>query len=242
MSDAHEHPVEGGDVESPPSAVVEHFFGARSGLARAFAEHLATSAVTRGLIGPRELPRLWSRHILNCAAVSPLVPAQARLADVGSGAGLPGVVIALARPDVVVTLVEPLLRRVTWLEEVSADVGLTNVRVVRARAEELPKGAWDVATARAVAPLDKLTRWCMPLVRPGGLMLAIKGRSAADELVAAQDGLRRAGASTWRVVELAGDVLDEPTIVVEAHKGESLTVAGTRRPAARSSSRGSRRR
>ena len=239
MSDAYEHPDEGGDVESPPSSVVQHFFGSRAGLAHAFAGHLATSAVTRGLIGPRELPRLWTRHILNCGAVSSLVPAQARVADVGSGAGLPGVVIAVARPDVDVTLVEPLLRRVTWLEEVAADLGLTNVHVVRARAEELPKGAWDVATARAVAPLDKLTRWCMPLVRAGGLMLAIKGRTAADELAAAENTLRRSGASAWRVLELGGDVLDDPTVVVEVRKAETATGVTGRR-ATRSSSRSSR--
>jgi 16S rRNA (guanine527-N7)-methyltransferase len=242
VSDVHEHPDEGGDVESPPSPVVEHFFGDRADLARAFAGHLATSAVTRGLIGPRELPRLWTRHVLNCAAVSPIVPARARLADVGSGAGLPGLVVAIARPDVEVTLVEPLLRRVTWLEEVSQDIGLTNVRAVRARAEELPKEAWDVATARAVAPLDKLARWCLPLARPGGLMLAIKGRTAWDELASAEATLRQAGADDWRVVELGGGVLDEPTVVVEAHKGKATTATRSRRTPVRSSSRGPRRR
>ncbi len=230
MSDAQEHPDGDGDLESPSPSVVEHFFGARADLARAFAGHLATSAVTRGLMGPRELPRLWGRHILNCAAVSPLVPPRARVADVGTGAGLPGVVIAIARPDVEVTLVEPLLRRVTWLEEVSQDVGLTNVRVVRARAEELPRATWDVATARAVAPLDKLTRWCMPLVRAGGVMLALKGRSAAEELAAAEDVLRRNGAASWRVVEVGGDVLDEPTVVVEARKAKAQAEAGRRAP------------
>src|SRR5205085_5221194 len=138
--------------------------GDRVDLARAFAAHLADTGVSRGLLGPREVPRLWSRHVLNCAAVAPLVPAGAQLVDVGSGAGLPGVVLALARPDLHVTLVEPLLRRVTWLEEVTKDLDLGNVTVVRARAEDLPKEWADVATARAVAPLVKLSAWCLPLV------------------------------------------------------------------------------
>ncbi len=213
-----ERPDEGGDLESPPSLVVEAFFGPHADTARAFAAELGTSAVTRGLIGPRELPRLWSRHILNCAAVAPGLPQGAAVVDVGSGAGLPGLVIAIARPDVTVTLVEPLLRRVSWLEEVTAGLDLVNVRVTRARAEEMPAGQADVATARAVAPLEKLAGWCMPLVRPGGAMLAIKGRSAAEELAIAEDALRRLGAGSWQVVELGGDLLDEPTIVVDVRK------------------------
>ena len=199
--------------------MLEAFFGDRAPLAVAFAQHLATTAVSRGLLGPREVPRLWDRHIFNCAAISPLVPPGARVADVGSGAGLPGIVVAIARPDVSVALVDPLLRRVAWLEEGAADLGLAGVSVVRARAEELDADQADVATARAVAPLAKLTAWCLPLVRPGGLMLAIKGRSAGDELRETAPSLPSLGGTSWRVVEVGGDLLEEPTTVVEIRKG-----------------------
>jgi 16S rRNA (guanine527-N7)-methyltransferase len=204
----------------PPAAAVDAWLGPRAPLAEAFAEHLRGSAVERGLLGPREVPRLWTRHILNCAAVAPMLPPAAEVVDVGSGAGLPGLVLAIARDDVQVTLVEPLLRRVLWLEEVTSDLGLTNASVVRARAEELETGMADVATARAVAPLAKLSAWCLPLLRPGGVMLAIKGRSAADELRETADLLPRLGGTDWRVVEVGGDLLDEPTTVVEVHKGD----------------------
>lgn len=216
-----EQTPEGGDVESPPSLVVRALFGDRAPLAEAFAGHLATTAVARGLIGPRELPRLWSRHILNCAALAPLMPPDGTVVDVGSGAGLPGIAIAIARPDVRVTLVEPLLRRVTWLDEVVSALGLGNVDVLRARAEELSGMRAEVATARAVAPLERLAGWCLPLVRPGGVMLAIKGRTAEDELRRAEDSLRGSGARSWRVVELGQGLLEEPTIVVEVEKGEA---------------------
>ena len=202
----------------PPQAALDALLGARAPLAEAFAEHLRGSAVERGLLGPREVPRLWSRHILNCAAIAPLLPSGADVVDVGSGAGLPGLVLAIARDDLHVTLVEPLLRRVTWLEEVGADRGLTNNSVVRARAEELETGWADVATARAVAPLAKLSAWCLPLVRPGGVMLAIKGRSAPEELRETAHLLPKLGGVDWRIVEVGGDLLDEPTTVVQVHK------------------------
>jgi 16S rRNA (guanine527-N7)-methyltransferase len=200
--------------EEPVGAVVA-LFGDRADLARRFFVHLATSAVTRGLIGPREVPRLWSRHLLNCAAVSELVPAGASVVDVGSGAGLPGIAIAIARPDVSVTLVEPLQRRVSWLEEVVADLGLGNLTVLRARAEEIrgSVGA-DVATARAVASLPVLAGWCLPLVRPGGLLLAVKGRTAAEELTASVDELTRLGATGWEIRSCGEATLAEPTTVV----------------------------
>src|ERR1700750_874243 len=196
---------------APSAEVVAEFCGARTRVASAFAEHLATTAVERGLLGPREVPRLWSRHILNCAAVAPLVPRDARLVDVGCGARLPGLVLAIARPDLQVTLVEPLLRRVAWLEDVTKDLDLTNATVVRARAEELPTGWADAATARAVAPLAKLTQWCLPLVKPGAVMLAIKGRSAPEELQDASPVLPALGAASWRVLEVGRGVLEEPT-------------------------------
>jgi 16S rRNA (guanine527-N7)-methyltransferase len=208
-----------GPPPPPDTAVLGHFFGERAPVALAFARHLGTSALVHGLLGPRELPRLWTRHIFNCAAIGPLVPPSARVADVGSGAGLPGLVLAIARPDLEVTLVEPLLRRVAWLDEVTKDLDLTNVAVVRARAEELPTAWADVATARAVAPLAKLTAWCLPLVKPGGLMLAIKGRSAAEELRESSSLLPRLGAASWEVREVGGDLLEKPTTVVEVRRG-----------------------
>jgi 16S rRNA (guanine527-N7)-methyltransferase len=223
-----------GTVVAPPPAAMDAWFGPRSELAEAFAVHLGTSAVERGLLGPREVPRLWTRHILNCAAVAPLLSPSAEVVDVGSGAGLPGLVLAIAREDVTFTLVEPLLRRVVWLEEVAGDLGLTNVSVVRARAEELGRGWADVATARAVAPLAKLSAWCLPLVRSGGVMLAIKGRSAGEELRETAGVLPALGAVAWEVREVGGELLEEPTTVVEVRKGEAGKIgrrrrAGTRR-------------
>lgn len=179
-------------------------FGGRLDLARRYVGHLATSGVERGLIGPREGPRLWQRHVLNCALLAPLVPAGAVVVDVGSGAGLPGIVVALARPDLRVVLVEPLLRRTTWLEEVVADLGI-DVEVVRARAQECGRDA-DAVLSRAVAPLDRLLGWCLPLVRPGGQVLALKGSSAADELAAAAPLLRRRRLGTGEVLHVgSGD-------------------------------------
>ncbi len=152
---------------------------------------LATRGVEWGLIGPREVPRLWERHILNSVAVAPLVGAGARVVDVGSGAGLPGIPLAILRPDVSVTLLEPLLRRFTFLEEVVAELGLgAQVSVVRGRAEE-HEATYDVVTCRAVAPLDRLLGWTAGLFVPRGELLALKGSSAADEVQAATVKLRR---------------------------------------------------
>jgi 16S rRNA (guanine527-N7)-methyltransferase len=165
------------------------------------------------LIGPRELPRLWERHLLNSAAIASLVPAGARVVDVGSGAGLPGIPLALARPDLTVTLLEPLARRVAFLTECVDRLGLERVTVVRGRAEEGPVrrelGGADVVTARAVAPLDRLAGWCLPLLRPGGLLLAMKGSTAAEELAAAGSLPGAAGA----LVTQAGDPPATVTVV-----------------------------
>lgn len=168
--------------ETPSPSVLAALFPETKSIQR-YVDLLASVGVDRGLIGPREAPRLWSRHVLNCAAVAEVLATQSTVCDIGSGAGLPGVVLALARPDLDVCLVEPLLRRTTFLREVVAELGLTRVEVVRARAEELHGvRQFDAVTSRAVAPLDRLLRWCWPLVAPGGEMLALKGASAADEV------------------------------------------------------------
>ena len=196
-----------------PGAV--EYFGADLGRINRYVDLLATWGIERGLIGPREAPRLWDRHILNCVVVTPRLPPNATVADVGSGAGLPGLVWAIARPDLSVTLIEPLLRRTTFLTEVIDDLSLANARVVRARAGEV-SGTFDVVTARAVADLGKLGRWCLPLVRPGGLFLALKGESAPDEVAMWTEALRRDGA-TDIVVTSYGD-LEKPTTVVEVSR------------------------
>lgn len=171
-----------------------------------YAALLATLGVERGLIGPREVPRLWDRHLLNCAALAPAVPEGVSVADVGSGAGLPGVVLALARPDLAVTLVEPLLRRTVFLEEVVAELGLTTVTVVRGRAEALHGvERFDVVTSRAVAPLGRLLGWCMPLVAPSGEMLALKGSSVEDEIETVRPTLRALGYAEPEVLVVGSD-------------------------------------
>ncbi|WP_235493076.1 MULTISPECIES: 16S rRNA (guanine(527)-N(7))-methyltransferase RsmG [unclassified Aeromicrobium] len=180
-----------------------------------YAGILASDGVERGMIGPREVPRLWDRHLVNSGVVLPRLPQGATVADVGSGAGLPGLVWAIGRPDLQVTLVEPLLRRTTFLDEVVAELDLTNVRVVRSRAEDVDE-TFDVVTARAVAALEKLAKWCMPLVKPGGVLLALKGQSAPDELESAKRTLGRLGA-TDTLIRTYGEV-EVPTTVVEVTK------------------------
>lgn len=153
-------------------------FGERVELAERFAELLQEHGIRRGLIGPRELDRLWERHLLNSAVIAELLPPQSRVVDVGSGAGLPGIPLAIARPDLTLTLLEPMARRVTWLQEVITELALT-VEVVRGRAEEGPVrerlADQDVVTARAVAPMERLAKWSLPLLRQDGLLLAMKG-------------------------------------------------------------------
>jgi len=214
--------------DAPPA--LESIFGDHAPLARRFAEHLATSGVERGLLGPREVPRVYDRHVLNCAVIESLIPAGASCADVGSGAGLPGIAVAIARPDLTVTLVEPLQRRVTWLESVVDDLQLERVRIMRARAEEVVgQVAVDVVTARAVAALPLLARWCLPLLVPGGKFLAVKGRSAEAELASAERELRSLGARSW-AVELCGvELLDPPTTVVTVVRGSATARTGRSR-------------
>ncbi len=173
------------------------------GLAR-YADLLADAGVVRGLIGPREVPRLWERHLLNCAALAGVVGPDRSVADVGSGAGLPGVVLSLVRPDLTVTLIEPLLRRTTFLEEVVEALGLgSRVDVVRGRAEELHgRRSFDVVTSRAVAPVERLLAWCAPLAGAGGEVVAMKGESVADDVREAAPALARLGCADIHIDEV----------------------------------------
>lgn len=212
--------------ESPPVPEVARgvFASARLPLAEAYVAWLAGAGTVRGLLGPREIPRLWERHVLNSAVLGEVVPEGARVCDVGSGAGLPGLALAIARPDLHVTLLEPLLRRTVFLEEVVADLGLQDqVAVLRGRAEQAgERGAtYDVVTARAVAPLERLLGWCLPLASRRGELLAMKGSSAEREVADAQKSLRRLGCRPAEVLTLGVGVLAEPTFAVRVVRGAS---------------------
>lgn len=214
----------GGGAPAPPPAAVEYFADRLRDVER-YAELLAGPGIERGLLGPREVPRLWERHLLNCAVVQDVIPADSVVVDVGSGAGLPGVVLAIVRSDLTVTLVEPLLRRSTYLQEVVAELDLSNVRVVRSRAEELHGHVEaDVVTARAVASLERLARWALPLLRPGGILLALKGTSVHEELVGAAGILRTLSATKWAVSEYGAGVVEPPTLVAVVEAGDRRQV------------------
>ncbi|MGO1901845.1 MAG: 16S rRNA (guanine(527)-N(7))-methyltransferase RsmG [Brachybacterium sp.] len=211
----------------------ERLFSDRLELAERFVALLAEQGPERGLIGPREVDRLWERHLLNCAlmvdAIDAAAPDATTLADVGSGAGLPGVVIAIARPDLKVTLIETMQRRTTWLEEVDAELGL-GIEVVRARAEELHgERDFEVVTARAVAALDKLARWTLPLVAEGGLLLAMKGSSAADEVEKAQKALAKLGGVDPTISLYGVGEVEVPTTVVQVRRRAKATRKGDAR-------------
>ena len=210
------------EVPRETDTAAEALFGDRLGLARTYAHALATTGAERGLIGPREVPRIWDRHLLNCVALAELIPPGVELADVGSGAGLPGLPIAIARPDVTVYLVEPLLRRVVWLRQVVLQLGLSNVEIIRSRANAVAETdqTFDVVTARAVAPLTGLLDLCLPLVRSGGELLAMKGDSAAEELIEAEETLKQLGAVAWSVAVCGQAVLATPTTVVRVVAGD----------------------
>ncbi|WP_127354731.1 16S rRNA (guanine(527)-N(7))-methyltransferase RsmG [Actinacidiphila soli] len=211
-------------VELPPAPeAAREVFGERYADAVRYAELLADAGVRRGLIGPREVPRLWERHLLNCAVLSEVIPQGVSVCDVGSGAGLPGIPLALTRPDLSITLLEPLLRRTTFLEEVVRLLGLTKVTVVRGRAEEMvgKLPAVDVVTARAVAPLDRLAGWGLPLLRPHGEMSVLKGDTAEEELKAARAALSRLGAVETSVVQVGEGIVDPLATVVRVLAGES---------------------
>ena len=198
----------------------EKIFGDRLDLAKRYVEHLATSGIERGLLGPREVPRLWSRHVLNCAVIESVMEKDAEVADVGSGAGLPGLCLAIARPDLNLTLIEPLERRCIWLSEVIDDLGLTNVTVMRGRAEQMV----DVVnaryvTARAVSALTNLAGLTIPLLHGEGELIAIKGRSAAEEIDKASKAIRRLGGKETEVMVIGEGLLAEPTTVVRIKVG-----------------------
>ena len=211
-------------AELPPAPEqAPEVFGDRFADAVRYAELLAEAGVQRGLIGPREVPRLWERHLLNCAVLSEVVPAGVSVCDVGSGAGLPGIPLALVREDLKITLLEPLLRRTNFLTEVVELLGLDHVTVVRGRAEEvmgkLPPV--HVVTARAVAPLDRLAAWGIPLLRPYGEMLALKGDTAEEELKSAATALTKLGAVETSILHVGEGVVDPLSTVVRVEVGES---------------------
>ncbi|GLY67535.1 16S rRNA (guanine(527)-N(7))-methyltransferase RsmG [Amycolatopsis taiwanensis] len=207
------------DVEGslPVPDVAGRVFG--DGLKKAvrFAGLLERYGVERGLIGPREVERIWDRHLLNSAVIGELIPPRARVIDVGSGGGFPGIPLALARPDLDLVLVEPMARRTEWLTEVAEFLGL-GVAVVRGRAEErairAEVGRADVVTSRAVAPLARLADWCLPLVAKGGMMLAVKGASARDEVARDAKAIARSGGSAPSISQCGVGVLETPTTVV----------------------------
>lgn len=201
------------EVEPGAAATV---FGDRLELARQFTHDLADRGEQLGLIGPLELPRLWSRHIINCGLLAPLLR-PGRVGDIGSGAGLPGLVLAIARPDATLVLIEPMERRVDWLREEAARLALTNVEVVRARAEEAKLSPWlDQATARAVSALSKLIPATVPLLRSGGELLFLKGASVAKEVEAATKVIRKARLSDVEVLTLGEGLVSEVTRVFRA--------------------------
>ncbi|WP_156334580.1 16S rRNA (guanine(527)-N(7))-methyltransferase RsmG [Corynebacterium lowii] len=209
--------VKPSDFPAPPPAA-ERIFGENLDKAAAYHASLATVGSERGFIGPREVPRLWERHVLNCGVIGEAIPEGASVIDVGSGAGLPGIPLALARPDLQITLVEPLLKRSVYLGEVVEQLQLSHVRVVRGRAEEkalrAQVGRADVVTSRAVAPLGKLCTWSMPLVGKTGAMIAMKGASVREELERDAEKIRAAGGGAGEVIQVGADYLEEPSTVV----------------------------
>ena len=199
----------------------EGIFGSQIGLARQYAQKLAKDSDELGLLGPRELDKIWSRHILNSAVVAELVKPGELVADVGSGAGLPGIPMAIAAPDTDFVLIEPMDRRASWLQEVVDELDLQNVEVVRARAEEVEGGQFDVVTARAVAALEKLLRLCVPLLRPGGRVIALKGSKAPEEILEAKKLQKKLKIESFEIVVCGEKFLAEPTSVVETRLDSS---------------------
>ncbi|GLK16347.1 16S rRNA (guanine527-N7)-methyltransferase [Herbiconiux flava] len=210
--DGSPDPVAQPEAEPAAASLV---FGDRVELARAYAADLVARGEELGLIGPQELPRLWSRHIINCGVIAPLLRPGV-VGDIGSGAGLPGIVLAIARPDVDFVLIEPMERRIAWLNEQKQNLALTNVTVVRERAQEYPKGQLDQLTARAVSAFSKLIPMAAPLVRSGGELVLMKGASAAAEIAAAEKAIRKYKLTDVQVMELGADLGVETTRVIRA--------------------------
>jgi 16S rRNA (guanine527-N7)-methyltransferase len=222
-----------GPLPAPePPEVAQAVFGDTLELAWRFARELADTGVSHGLLGPREVPILWERHLLNCAVYHPAFPPDAQVVDVGSGAGLPGLVLAIVRPDLRLQLVEPMLRRTTWLDATVKTLGLVNVEVHRGRAEELQGEVQaPYATARAVARIDKLARWTFPLLADHGCLVALKGARAAEELAAEEKALRRLGMTSAQVRTYGAELLAAPSTTLELTVGPRHRRRGNR-PAA----------
>jgi 16S rRNA (guanine527-N7)-methyltransferase len=202
------------ETDAPPQDLRVRLFPDDKAIDR-FVDLLTTIGVERGLLGPREVPRIWRRHLLNCAVVGEAIPRAAAVVDIGSGAGLPGLVLAISRPDLSMTLVEPLLRRSAFLTEVVEQLELDQVEVVRARAEELiGTRVFDAATARAVAPLPRLVPWALPLCRRGGELLAMKGAKASQELADAAEVIAAYGGIGARIDTVGVGLVEPPTTLV----------------------------
>ena len=207
--------MSGVEHEIEPAAAAD-IFGSQLDLARAYTERLAKDSETFGLLGPRELPRIWGRHVINSALLSELVPSGSKVADIGSGAGLPGIPMAIAQPDAHFTLIEPMERRSGWLQQVIADLGIKNADVIRARAEEVQRTDFDIATARAVAALDKLLKLLTPLIRGSKekTVLAMKGSRAPEEILDAKKRLELLGFETPEIITLGLGRAPETATVV----------------------------
>lgn len=207
-------------MTTPPAAA--EIFGENLEKAIAYHESLASDGSIRGFIGPREVPRLWDRHILNCGVIGEAMAEGISVADIGSGAGLPGIPLAIARPDLNITLIEPLLKRSVYLNEVKEALSLDNVTVIRGRAEEKAVrkqvGAVDVVTSRAVAPLGKLAIWSLPLVKVGGRMIAMKGSSVEEEIERDAADIRKAGGADVKVFTVGEQLLHEPTTLISIRR------------------------
>lgn len=201
-------------IAEPVPAMAAEVFGPNLERAIAYADALVEDSDQLGLLGPRELPKLWSRHILNSAVVAELLSSGESVADVGSGAGLPGIPMAIARPDVHFVLIEPMERRANWLQQQVVQLGLDNVDVLRARAEEVGRSDFDVVTARAVSALPKLLRMTVDLIRPGGRLIALKGERAQAEIDEAKPLSKKLRLKSFEIVYTGDAILSEPTRVV----------------------------
>ncbi|QBI56739.1 16S rRNA (guanine(527)-N(7))-methyltransferase RsmG [Streptomonospora litoralis] len=221
----------GAEGKVAPPEQAQHVFGDALPLVGRYADLLADAGVERGLIGPREVPRLWERHLMNCAVIEELVPEGAQVVDIGSGAGLPGVVLGILRPDLSVTLLEPLLRRTVFLRECIEDLGLPNVEVRRGRAEEVHAHLRaDIVTARAVAPLPRLAAWALPLLRKGGSLLALKGEQAESELAEARGDLSAQRPCVADVIRVGRGKVEPATTVVRVTVTSESDHSGASKP------------